>query len=187
MSCAAPSGAPGSIAPGAPPCRRPRPRSRRHRRSRIGRSGSPMAPGRARSGLGREPSAASSSAATSSGIGDVGRQVVGGAQQGRLVGLVDRDLGDDPAAEDDDRPVAGELDLLELRGVEAGPPRRRRPGRGAARRSAAWCRCRSRGSGRSRASSGRRRRPSGRWSPSAGCRRTAGGPRTRRACRSGAA
>ena len=111
----------------------------------------------------------------------VRRQVVRGAQERRLVGLLDGDLGHDPPAEHDDRPVAGELDLLELRGVEED----RGPAGGqladAARRSAAWCRCRCRASGRSRASSGRRRPPSGRSSPSAGCRRT--GWRTSEAAR----
>ena len=116
----------------------------------------------------------------------VGRQVVGGAQEGRLVGVLDGDLGDDPAAEDDDRAVAGELDLLELGGVEQDRRARRRRARAAAGRSGAWCRCRCRGSGRSRAASARRRRPSGRSSPSAGCRRTAAGPRLRRGCRSAA-
>ena len=48
----------------------------------------------------------------------VRRQVIGGAQEGRLVGVGGGDLGHDPAAEDDDRPVADELDLLELGGVE---------------------------------------------------------------------
>ena len=45
-------------------------------------------------------------------------EVVGGAQERRLIGIRRADLGHDPAAEDDDRPIAGELDLLELRGVE---------------------------------------------------------------------
>ena len=45
-------------------------------------------------------------------------EVVGGAQEGRLVGAGRRHLGDDLAAEDDDHAVAGELDLLQLRGVE---------------------------------------------------------------------
>ena len=98
----------------------------------------------------------------------------------------DVDLGHDPAAEDHDRPVAGELDLLELRGVEQD----RRAGLGEVAEQhvdlvlRAGCRCRA--SGRSRASSGRRRRPSGRSSPSAGCRPTAAGPRRRRGRRSGA-
>ena len=82
----------------------------------------PVRPSRSRrSGLGTRLDARprrARSAARSSGIGDVGRQVVGGPQQGRLVGILDGDLGDDPAAEDDDRAVAGELDLLELGGVE---------------------------------------------------------------------
>ena len=49
---------------------------------------------------------------------DVLGQVVRGAQQGRFVGLGHRDLGDDPAAEHDDRPIAGQLDLLEFGGIE---------------------------------------------------------------------
>ena len=116
----------------------------------------------------------------------IGRQVVGGPQERRLVGVLDGDLGDDPAAEDHDRPIAGELDLLELGGVEQDRGARRREVAQELRRSAAWSRCRCRASGRSRASSGRRRRPSARSSPSAGCRPTGAGPRTWRACRSGA-
>ena len=77
-------------------------------------------------GCRRRPRPPAPSAATSSGIGDVRRQVVGGAQERRLVGVLDGDLGDDPSAEDHDRPVAGELDLLELRGVEQDRRARRR-------------------------------------------------------------
>ena len=61
---------------------------------------------------------AARSAASSSGIARVRLQVVRGAQQRRLVGVGRVDLGDHPAAEDHDRPVADELDLLQLRGVE---------------------------------------------------------------------
>ena len=97
-------------------------------------------PGRlARSGSARSGSARSGSvcrgglSGLSRRVGDLGRDDLGGdllghlciglqvvrrAQQRRLVGLAGVDLGDHPATEDDDRPVAGELDLLELRGVE---------------------------------------------------------------------
>ena len=61
----------------------------------------------------------------SSGIGRVRLEVVRGSQQGGLVRVGRVDLGHHPAAEDDDRAVAGELHLLELRRVEqdggAGP------------------------------------------------------------------
>ena len=70
--------------------------------------------------------AASSVAAQVFGHRRIGREVVGGPQERRLVGILDRDLGDHPAAEDDDRPVAGELDLLELRGVQQDGGARRR-------------------------------------------------------------
>jgi len=46
------------------------------------------------------------------------RQAVGGAHQCRLVGLLDREDVDEPAAEDDDDAVADALHLFELRGVE---------------------------------------------------------------------
>ncbi len=45
-------------------------------------------------------------------------EVVGRAQERRLVRVLGRDLGDDRAAEDHDGAVADQLDLLELRGVE---------------------------------------------------------------------
>ncbi len=45
-------------------------------------------------------------------------EVVGGSEERRLIGIRRLDLGHDAAAEDDDRPIAGELDLLELGGVE---------------------------------------------------------------------
>ena len=64
----------------------------------------------------------------------------------------------------DDRPIADELDLLELRGVEEDG----RAGLGEVAQQqvdlAASCGCRSRASGRSTASCGRRRRPSARSS-----------------------
>ena len=54
--------------------------------------------------------------------GDVGdrraRQAVRGAQERRLVGFRRRDLVDDAPAEDHDGPIAGELDLLQLGGVQ---------------------------------------------------------------------
>ena len=48
----------------------------------------------------------------------VGLEVVGGPQERRLVGVGRGDLRHDASAEDHDRPVAGELDLLELGRVE---------------------------------------------------------------------
>ena len=74
--------------------------------------------GRSACGSGAARSTATSSAASLLGHRDVLGQVVRRAQQGGFVGLLDRDLGDDPPTEDDDRPVAGQLDLLELGGVE---------------------------------------------------------------------
>ena len=48
----------------------------------------------------------------------VGAEVVGGSQQRRLVGVGAVELGHDLATEDHDRPVADELDLLQLGRVE---------------------------------------------------------------------
>src|SRR5687767_2456233 len=47
-----------------------------------------------------------------------GRQAVGGAEELRLIGSLGRQLVDDATAVDDDRPVAGSLDLIELRGQQ---------------------------------------------------------------------
>src|SRR6185503_15022520 len=61
-------------------------------------------------------------------LGDqlVGLQVVRRAEERRLVGVRGGDLRDDATTEDDDRAIAGELDLLQLRRVEQD----RRAGRG---------------------------------------------------------
>ena len=142
------------------------------------------------------PGRTASAALSASAADDLGRDVLGhrrvrlevvrGAQQRRLVRVRHVDLGDDAAAEDDDRPVADELDLLQLGGVEQD----RGAGLGevaeqhvdlalgadvdAARRVEAEHRLHA------------ARRPSARSSPSAGCRRTAAAPRPRPGCRSGA-
>ncbi len=84
-----------------------------------------------------------------------------------------RQLGGDLAAEERQHAVADERELGELAGEEAGSRRPSSASCAAARRSAASCRRRCRGSGRSRASSRSRRRASARSSPSAGCRRRA--------------
>ena len=115
------------------------------------------------------------------------RQAVRGAEQGRLIGLGGGHLVHDPAAEDDDRPVAHELDLLQLRGVQQDRRAGRRKVPEQLRRSGAWSGCRCRASGRSRAASGHPSRSSARSSPSAGCHRTVAAPPTGPGCRSAAA
>ena len=105
----------------------------------------------------------------------------------RFVGALERQGVDDAAAENDDRAIADQPDLLKLRRVEQ--HRNALGGQLAQQRIdlalGAGCRCRA--SGRSTASCGSRPRSSGRWSPSAGCRRKASAPRAARACRSAAA
>ena len=154
------------------------PAARRRRHASAGPRRSRVRPGPSAGDQRQRPPRASG---TSGGRPYAARRRVGSSAS--LAG----DLVHDAATEDDDRPVAGQLDLLELGGVQQHRGARRGevaqqlvdlllgPDVDAARRVEAQQRPDA------------RRRPSGRWSPSAGCRRTAGGPRTGLACRSGAA
>ena len=93
---------------------------------------------------------------------------------------------DDAPAEDHDRPIADELDLLELGRVEQD----RRAGLGEVAQQhvdlVLGADVDAAGGVEAEHRRGRRRRPSGRSSPSAGCRPTGGGPRRRPGRRSGA-